>query len=316
MSWRSLSRPPRRFGRAVVAVLVLIGVSSIGCGAYNHYAGFAAHRWADAQPKNEATGVLKGAEAYVRGPEDAPATVVLVHGFVGAANNFNELPQRLVDAGYRVSAMRLPGHGTTPFDAEGVDAATLLQAVIDEARKQRDRGGKIVLVGHSMGGALATLASAIIEPSGLVLAAPYFRVTHRWYYGLRPETWTVLTHRIVRWTHKPESFIRVKRAEARPEIVSYDWFPSSLSYALTQLGPRARDTDTLSMVSCPVLVLHSEDDNAASPNAAQAAFDALGSTDKEFVWVENSDHHLFWDYEREMVYDTVIEFVERIAPAN
>ena len=58
-----------------------------------------------------------------------------------------------------------------------------------------------------------------------------------------------------------------------------------------------------------MLHLHSRNDFAASPEAAEAAFDLMASKDKRLVWYEKSDHHLFHDYDREAVIDEVLAFI-------
>lgn len=75
----------------------------------------------------------------------------------------------------------------------------------------------------------------------------------------------------------------------------------------------ANEPGTLEAVTCPVLLLHAQDDNAAAIGAARNAFESMASDDKTFVTLENSDHHLFWDYDRERVIGDTLRFVERIA---
>ena len=45
------------------------------------------------------------------------------------------------------------------------------------------------------------------------------------------------------------------------------------------------------------------------PEAAERAFEQFGSSDKSLMWVENSDHHLFWDYDRDEIIEAVVEFI-------
>lgn len=272
-------------------------------------------RWDASAPRDPETGILIGAEARDLGPEDATVAVLLVHGFIGAGSNFGELPERLAAAGFRVRVMRLPGHGTSPRDFAKTPVDEFQRSVLGEVHALRERHEKLILVGHSMGGTLITLTAAEpgIDVDGLVLAAPYFGVTHRWYYGLTPERWAKLTSPVVRWAYKSKNFVRVKRREAVPDIVSYRWLPSQGSLTLIELGDRANEPGTLDAVTCPVLLLHAQDDNAAAIGAARTAFESMASDDKTFVTLENSDHHLFWDYDRERVIGDTLRFVEGIA---
>lgn len=265
--------------------------------------------WDGRAYRDPETGFLVGAEPVTLGPEDARTAVIFVHGFIGGGNNFWELPDRLAEAGFRAYVLRLPGHGTSPKDLRAVQGHELLQAVLDAVRDAKSRHQRVVLIGHSMGGALSTLAASIEPVDGLVLGGSFFRVTYYWAYVLRPEWWTRLTAPLIRWVYKGDVFIRVKNRSVKDQILSYRWIPSNASITLAHIGSLVRDPDLLRDIACPVLMFHSPNDTAASPTAAEQAFTQLGSDEKEFVWLENSDHHVFWDYEREEVAKKVLEFV-------
>lgn len=303
---------PLRRITAIVFIALVIAASIWG---YNIVATTLAHRWDATQDRDPESGILAGAEAINLGAEDADAAVLLVHGFIGAATNFGDLPEKLADAGYRVRAMRLPGHGTTPFELrETTPDSELLEAVLAELELLKETHRHVFIVGHSMGGALSALAASESGADGLVLAAPYFRVTHQWYYVLRPETWTSLTAWAVKWVYKGDTFIRVNRPESKEKIVSYRWVPTEATRAADRLANQARSAETLENITCPVLMLHSPDDFAASPRAAQRAFEMIGAQEKKLIWLDNSDHHLFWDYDREEAIVAVLDFIEEVLP--
>ncbi len=308
----SIRRGARRWPidrRISLVLIALVVVASVW--AYNTLAGTLAQRWDARQERDPDSGILVGAEPLDAGPSDAEVAVLLVHGFIGAASNFGELPERLADAGYRVRAIRLPGHGTTPFELRETPASEMLDAVLRELRGLKQQHNHVFIVGHSMGGTLSTLAASTEELDGLILAAPYFRVSYQWYYVLRPETATTLTAWAVRWVYKGDGFIRVNRPEAKDDILSYRWVPTEGTQTADQLAARARDPELLKQITCPVLLLHSPDDFAASPRAAEQAFTQMATEDKTFIWMENSDHHLFWDYDREQTITAILDFINQ-----
>ncbi len=263
-------------------------------------------------PRNTETGILIGAEELDLGPADSPRAALLVHGFVGATNNFNDFPYRLAENGWHVKAMRLPGHGTSPVDMLPVSADSLIHAVRHEYEKLKNEHETVVIIGHSMGGSLAAITAAETDADAVVLCAPYFGVTHQWYYLLKAETWTHLTAPIINWVRKSDRFIQVNRREVKDQIVSYQWIPMKGVDALIELGKTASDPALLKRIDCPTLFLHSKKDIAASWQDSENAYGQISSLKKRFVWLERSNHIVFWDYDREQVTEEILDFLNDI----
>ena len=100
------------------------------------------------------------------GPPDAP-TLVLLHGYTGDRNHWNRVARELT-ARWHLVVPDLPGHGETPL-GDNASADGMSNTLIDFARAKGLTD--YVLVGHSMGGAVATLW-ALGQPDqtrGLVL---------------------------------------------------------------------------------------------------------------------------------------------------
>ncbi|MCC6698871.1 MAG: alpha/beta fold hydrolase [Candidatus Hydrogenedentes bacterium] len=264
-------------------------------------------------PRDETTGIMLGAEPRGLGPVDSPNAALFVHGYAGCGNNFNQLPDLLAEKGWRVRVLLLPGHGTSPKDMENVSTDTLVHAVVTETEALAEKHEHVILIGHSMGSALSTITAAQVPVDGLVLGGAYFGVTHHWYYGLRPEKWTVIGSHLVRWVYKGDLFLQVNDRSAKDSIVCYTWLPTHAGLMLNDLGRRVNEASVLDNVTCPVLMLHSRGDVAASPAAAERAFNAMASEDKMLVWLPRSNHHIYWDYDHEQVEREVLEFVGRIA---
>jgi len=89
------------------------------------------------------------------GPSDR--TVLILHGYLDMARSFQKVAAPIAQAGYRVIALDLRGYGESQWIPEGTyyyfpdyaaDVALLLEALDCD---------RIHLVGHSMGGSVATL---------------------------------------------------------------------------------------------------------------------------------------------------------------
>lgn len=264
-----------------------------------------------AVPRDPETGIMRGAEPDDYGPEEAHGAVLFIHGFGGSANHFEQLPRRVAGAGWHVRVLLLPGHGTFPAEFEQTSGDQMLNAVLDEARLLLQAHEKVVLLGHSMGGALATLAAAQLpETAGLVLGAPYFAITPRWYYGVAPETWMRKGPSYIRWVYSNPDHQPVYRREVSRDIISYAWFPTKAAVTAMGIAARAAEKATLAEVKQPVLLLHGRRDKVTWPDAACRAVEQMSSVTKRTVLLDNSNHILFWDYEREDIIREVLAFLE------
>jgi len=310
---RLFSRPKRR--RKIpqvlcgVLLLMLCGVFGYSCSAHRNLVKEIA-----AADRDPLTGVIRGAEAVTLAPQGAdPRTsdtaVLMIHGFLAARSDFADLGERLARRGFTVRLMRLPGHGTIPPDFEFLPDGALFQAVHQEYLKLRAGHRRVCVVGFSMGGALATLLASMEPVDCLVLAAPYYGVSYKWYYVLPPETWNTLIGWAVTYVSKPRDFAQINDRSQVRKFFRYQTVPTGGVRQLVALGKAARRPETLRKVTCPVLLLHSKGDAAASAKAARKAFEQLGSPRKEAVWFQKSNHILFWDYDRDEVKRRVEEFL-------
>ncbi len=314
-------RPRRARGRALWMLGAALAVAVLPCCAVTGWNRYSEHRMEKAVhpfPIDPETGIMRGAEPRDLNADSAIGTVLFVHGFSGTPNNFADLPDAVAAAGWRARVILLPGHGTDPREFAVTPKDALVDAVLGELRAIAGEDGPVVLVGHSMGGALVTFAAAR-EPElvrGLVLAAPYYAVTRRWYYGPRPESWLRLLGPAVPWVYSPQATQPVRKRESRPHIVSYNWIPTRAMFVANSIAAEAALPGTLSRVTAPALLLHSRLDRVTSPPAAETAFGLLGSADKRAVWLANSDHIIFWDHEAAVVEREVLSFLAGLAGAG
>lgn len=260
--------------------------------------------------QNTSTRILIGAEPRTLGRENARAAVLMVHGFLGAGQNFDNLPDLLAQEGFRVRVMLLPGHGTSPKELKTLSAADLKQAVSEEIQNLQVNYEAVYVIGHSMGATLAFLAASNTSIDGIVLAAPFFAVTRKPYYLLPPETWFHYLHPVLPWLYKGKLFIQVNRRDAKDKILSYDWVPANALLVLFELGKEAEQKETIASITCPTLIIHSVTDSAASFERAKLVYDTLPSTQKRLVVLQRSNHHVFFDYEEKQVKQEIITWLK------
>lgn len=89
-------------------------------------------------------------------------TVVLLHGMLGSAESWRRVVPLLVDAGYRVLALDLPGHGLSPRDPT-MTLKGAADAVVDTVRAVVDHPPALA-IGHSYGALLLAAAAERMRP--------------------------------------------------------------------------------------------------------------------------------------------------------
>lgn len=99
---------------------------------------------------------------------------VLIHGFPGSPAEIRPLAQSLHRAGWTVQGLLLPGFGAQ-FETLGERRyPDWVQAARQAVRWLRSSHAPVLLIGFSMGAAVATIASTGDDrPDGLVLLAPF-----------------------------------------------------------------------------------------------------------------------------------------------
>lgn len=108
----------------------------------------------------------------------ARATVLLVHGLGEHAGRYDALAQQLNAWGYAVRGYDQYGHGESSGPRGGLNHEQRLLAdladLVDATRARMTAGGKLVLLGHSMGGlvAAAFVAQGLRPVDALVLSSP------------------------------------------------------------------------------------------------------------------------------------------------
>jgi carboxymethylenebutenolidase len=113
--------------------------------------------------------------AYVDGPSDAKAGIVLVHDWFGATPFYLQATERLAKQGYRVVAVDLyDGHKAATHDEAGtlmkaVDAQLAAEKVDAAIKALNDRPRRIAVMGFSMGAKFAFAASLRDKAIGATL---------------------------------------------------------------------------------------------------------------------------------------------------
>ncbi len=110
-----------------------------------------------------ATAEVGGRKIRYAGAGQDGEVVLLIHGYGGDRNSWLFLQEPLAAAGRRVYALDLPGHGTSTKDVGDGSVGLLADAVagvLDAIGSSGTEAGRVHLVGHSLGGAVAAAVAA------------------------------------------------------------------------------------------------------------------------------------------------------------
>jgi len=110
-------------------------------------------------------------------PEGAREAVLLLHGLTGNPSELMPLGEALAKAGYAVYAPRHPGHGTSRADLFKTDETDWLRNSLDAYLDLQSTYKTIHVVGHSMGGLLASTVAMVFNAPKLILLAPAYLLT-------------------------------------------------------------------------------------------------------------------------------------------
>ncbi len=214
-------------------------------------------------------------------PERTPLSVVYLHGFSATHRETAPVAEDLARAlGANLYLSRLTGHGRTGEALGDATANDWLRDTAEALAIGLAIGERVILLGVSTGGTLATWAAA--EPewrdriAALVLISPNYGVRDSRAWMLALPWGSVIASRM----YGPEySFEPVN------EQHGLYWTESYPTAALSEMAGITRliDPGLLAEVEVPTLVFLAPDDQIIDPARVQAAFGQLGSGVKELA---------------------------------
>lgn len=214
--------------------------------------------------------------------------------------------------GYTCLGIRLAGHATRPEDmirsrwtdwtASVEDGYNILCGLTDD----------IFLVGLSMGGILSLLMSTRLKVKGVIAMSTPSRLPTDYPIWLLQLISLFIRHRPK--TKEPPGSGWFDKT-AYQDHIAYGKNPVRSSAELKKLILAMRAV--LPNVTVPVLLMHSRDEKYILPDNMEYIYERLvNSSDKTKLYITGSGHVLPRDASREQVFQSAIEFIQRISNQN
>ncbi len=236
----------------------------------------------------------------------APACL-LIHGLTSTPWEVRPLGLALHEAGFHAESFWLPGHGSTPAALAKVRWTDWTRAVEARFDAMQQAHGAVAVMGTSLGGTLALWLGTSRAPAAVVSlgGAAWLRGAARWagvLSLLRP------------FQQKRPHGSAIFDDEARALHPSYPVTSLRAIAEMRTLTNRLRPR--LAQLTAPLLVMHARQDSVIEPANASWIFEKAGSRVKELLWLEESDHIITEDHDREVVARAAVAWIERVEGAG
>jgi len=241
---------------------------------------------------------------------DATFLALIAHGYGEHIGRYEHVAERLVAEGAVVVGPDHLGHGRSAGERalieDGEDLTADLHAVAELARGEHP-GLPVVLIGHSMGGLIATRFAQKHgdELSALVLSGPVIggNPTIEALLGMDPIPDVPIDPSIL--SRDPE----VGAAYAADPLVYHGPFKRETLIALSSGVAAVSEDDSLGEL--PTLWIHGTEDALAPLEPTRPAIEHLKSSDFDQRIYEGAAHEVFNETNREEVLDDVVAFIHR-----
>ena len=229
--------------------------------------------------------------------------VLLCHGFTGNPASLRPWANRLAAEGFTVELPLLPGHGTTWQQMNRTTFDDWLGAVSSMLADLHRRCRSVVVGGLSMGGTLTLRLAELHGDSiaGIVLVNPAVMSLRR-----EMKVLPVLKHLVPSLKGIADDIAKPGQSE-----FGYDRTPLKAVDSLRKGWAETRAD--LHRVTGPVLLLHSRVDHVVEPENSVEILANIGSTDVTEIVLERSFHVATLDHDAELIFDTSVEFIRRVA---
>jgi carboxylesterase len=269
--------------------------------------------------------VIKARDEYTRERDKerhGDHAVILLHGLCGSTLELGSIPKVLKKTRCTVVPMNIQNYSAALTDAGSTpNWMDWCAQVENRILRLKEEFKTVSICGLSMGATLAlAVAARSTELLGIVLLSPvlnYDGWSIPWYHKLMGLAYR-LGYRD--WSYKERDPYGIKNFDMRRRVVDNlkkdgvamvgaAAIPARQLWAAQKLMAFVRQS--LPLVRADTLVIHSIDDETASPKNAEIILQQIGSEVRKVVWLGDCYHIITADNEREIVTNEAVQFIKR-----
>lgn len=220
--------------------------------------------------------------------------VLIIHGFAGGTYDEEDLAFHLeLNRSFDVYQFTLPGHdinlSKVTYQEWIKESEKKLELLINNGYK------KIYIIGHSMGGVIATyLSTKYKQVKKLVLLAPAFHVLN-----IKNEE-----------INLKESLLKIpKIIDTYKDELLGRFFKLNMSATKELMSLIKEYYNAPKDVKCPTLIFQGEEDHIVPKSSSQYVYNELKSKQKRLIFLKGVNHEICRSERREEVFEIIEEFL-------
>lgn len=218
--------------------------------------------------------------------------VLLIHGLLASPAEVRGLAEELYQQGYTVLAVRLKGHGTSPYDLRQQNHENWYQSVKRGLKIISVYCKAVVAIGFSTGGGLALKLAA--ENNAQVVAVVAVSVPVK--FIDRSFLFIPLLHgtnRLVKWVSSIEGVKPFLENTPEHPTINYSHVPVKSLYELRELMDEVEQQ--LPDIKIPTLMIFADHDPVVALESAHIILEKIASKDKKLITIHSNRHGILME---------------------
>jgi acylglycerol lipase len=277
----------------------------------------------DADKAKHGSGEFEGAggirlhEQWWRPEGESRAAIAVVHGLYDYSDYYAPVAEQFVRSNYSVYAFDLRGHGRSEGDRSFVSAFDDYLADLDRflgRTRDREKGKPVIILAHSMGGAIATLFVIKRQPElrGLLLSGAALKEGS----DVSPLLKRVTPIIGSLFPKLPAAKLDLNAASRDREVVKRKQNDPLIDHKAIPARTGAEILKAIDQiqaqmetVTLPTLIMHGTADRWTNPEGSKQLYARARSTDKTLKLYDGFYHEILSDPEKARVLDDVFQWL-------